>query len=288
MPEHLILVERKQHWKGLSTNYPVITAAEYLTDPAWQTKKRLHIINLCRTHRYLGEGYYCSLLAEARGHRVIPSVRAIRDLSRKSLYSLETEDLDKKVQHILGKRHKGMEGTSFAMTIMFGQVLLPDLKNFARELFELFRAPLIRVVFECKGVWRITGLKVLGIQDLPEDIGEDFNKAVESYLSKRWRAPRERQQARYDMAILHDPKEAMPPSDDVALKRFIQAAKRMGMDAELITRKDFGRLGEFDALFIRETTAIDHHTYRFSRKAASEGLVVIDDHNSILRCTNKI
>ena len=62
----------------------------------------------------------------------------------------------------------------------------------------------------------------------------------------------------------------------------------LGIAAELITRKDLGRLGEYDALFIRETTAVDHHTYLFARTAAGEGLVVIDDPDSILRCTNKI
>ncbi|MDH5259741.1 MAG: RimK family alpha-L-glutamate ligase, partial [Gammaproteobacteria bacterium] len=41
-------------------------------------------------------------------------------------------------------------------------------------------------------------------------------------------------------------------------------------------------------LFIRETTAVDHHTYRFAKKAESEDMVVIDDSTSILRCSNKI
>ena len=45
------------------------------------------------------------------------------------------------------------------------------------------------------------------------------------------------------------------------------------MDVELIEKKDYARLGEFDALLIRETTAIDHHTYRYATKAESEGLV---------------
>ncbi|MGB1558322.1 MAG: ATP-grasp domain-containing protein, partial [Oceanococcaceae bacterium] len=43
-----------------------------------------------------------------------------------------------------------------------------------------------------------------------------------------------------------------------------------------------------DALFIRETTSIDHHTYQFARKAEIEGLAVIDDPTSILRCCNKV
>src|SRR5690606_7967059 len=50
----------------------------------------------------------------------------------------------------------------------------------------------------------------------------------------------------------------------------------------------YGRLAEFDALFIRETTYVNHHTYRFSRRAAGEGLVVIDDPESIVRCSNKV
>jgi len=48
------------------------------------------------------------------------------------------------------------------------------------------------------------------------------------------------------------------------------------------------RLPEFDGLFIRETTAIDHPTYRFAKKAEAEGLIVIDDPTSMLRCTNKV
>ncbi len=288
MPEHLILIEKANNWKSRNGNYPVITAAEYLTDPTWQLKRNLRVVNLCRSQRYLGEGFYCSLLAEARGHRVIPAVRTIRDLSRKSLYSLETADLDGLVQRILGRRSKGIETTSFNITVMFGQSPLRDLQPLARELFELFRVPLMRLLFEYRGNWRLTEIKALGIQDLPEDLDEAFHLALDGYLSKRWRAPRKRPQGKYDLAILHDPKEEMPPSNQKALQNFIHSAKRIGLDTELITRRDFGRLGEFDALFIRETTSIDHHTYHFSRKAAKEGLVVIDDPDSILRCTNKI
>ena len=40
--------------------------------------------------------------------------------------------------------------------------------------------------------------------------------------------------------------------------------------------------------FIRETTNVNDYTYQFSRKAYAEGLVVIDDPWSILRCSNKI
>ena len=49
-----------------------------------------------------------------------------------------------------------------------------------------------------------------------------------------------------------------------------------------------GLLNCYDALFIRETTAIRHHTYQLARQAEKEELVVIDDATSILRCCNKV
>ncbi len=99
---------------------------------------------------------------------------------------------------------------------------------------------------------------------------------------------RRRPQSRYDLAILHDPTEAEPPSDKKALERFEDAAEGLGFDVEFITKDDVGRVAEFDGLFIRETTAVNHHTFRIARRAEAEGLVVIDDSNSILKCTNKV
>jgi glutathione synthase/RimK-type ligase-like ATP-grasp enzyme len=62
----------------------------------------------------------------------------------------------------------------------------------------------------------------------------------------------------------------------------------MGLGVKVIGRKDLDRIPEFDALWIRETTNIDHHTYRFAVRAEQEGLPVIDDPVSIMRCTNKV
>jgi glutathione synthase/RimK-type ligase-like ATP-grasp enzyme len=67
-----------------------------------------------------------------------------------------------------------------------------------------------------------------------------------------------------------------------------RVAETMGVEVEFIEKRDFLKLAEFDALFIRETTAIDDHTYRFATRAEWEGMPVIDDPTSILRCTNKV
>jgi glutathione synthase/RimK-type ligase-like ATP-grasp enzyme len=88
--------------------------------------------------------------------------------------------------------------------------------------------------------------------------------------------------------MLVDPNEAMPPSNKKALKSFITAGKELGIEVDPIGKNDYQRLAEYDGLFIRETTASDNHTYSFAHRAEREGMVVIDDPSSILRCTNKI
>ena len=99
---------------------------------------------------------------------------------------------------------------------------------------------------------------------------------------------RKRVLPRYDLAILHNPENPEQASNARALQKFEKAAQSLGMGVEFITRADYGRLSEFDALFIRDTTFVNHYTYRFSRRADSEGLVVIDDPDSILKCNNKV
>jgi glutathione synthase/RimK-type ligase-like ATP-grasp enzyme len=288
MAEHVLLVEHPSDWKSHFPNLPVITAREYLNLPEYSAKKQLRVINLCRSYRYLSVGYYCSLLAEARGHKVIPTVRTIQDLSRRSIYTLATEDLDDQVQRLLGRRKATLQPTAYEITICFGHTEAKELREIARQIFEAFRCPLLKVEFRLQETWRIDEVKAVPINGITSAQESGFFASLDSYLSQRWRQPRARQRFTYDLAVLHDPDEAMPPSNSQALRNFVAAGRSLGVSVELVTRKDYGRLAEYDALFIRETTQLNHHTYRFAKKAESEGMVVLDDPDSILRCTNKV
>jgi glutathione synthase/RimK-type ligase-like ATP-grasp enzyme len=93
---------------------------------------------------------------------------------------------------------------------------------------------------------------------------------------------------RHSIAVLYDPKEVLPPSSLKTLMHWAKVAAPLGVEVEPITRKDLSRLAEFDALFIRETTSIRNHTYHFARRAMMEGMPVIDDPISMIRCTNKV
>jgi glutathione synthase/RimK-type ligase-like ATP-grasp enzyme len=286
MSDHLILVDGMDQWRKHFPDYPVAAVRDYLVDPAWSGRRNLRVINLCRDTEYHSPGYYASLLAEARGHKVIPAVRTLQDLSRKALYSSELDDLDRRVARLF--RDQPAEVTRFEVLVSFGTCEPDELRHLARAVFETFRAPLLKVELKRGKVWHIAGIRCVGLKALRKAQEGLFFDAMAGYLRRPWRSARGRRSLRYDLAILHDPEEALAPSNRRALAQFIRAARAEGIDAELITARDFGRIAEFDALFIRETTNVNHHSYRFARRAAGEGLVVIDDPDSILRCTNKI
>ncbi|MEJ2610485.1 MAG: RimK family protein [Candidatus Thiodiazotropha sp.] len=289
MSEYLLITDKENDWPDAPTSLTIVTAKSYLTNPDWSKRSNLRVVNLCKSQRYLGVGYYTSLLSEARGHRVIPNVRTIQDLSHKAIYSLDTENLNKRVHRILSRRKSGVDTQPFKINVYFGQSELANLQLVARDVFEIFPAPLLLIEFQIKkGDWRIDTIRPRHLSELTEYERTDFGKALEQYLGKRWRRPKGPSAARYDLAILYDPKEKMSPSNRKAINALVKAARKFSIETELIQKQDYGRLAEFDALFIRETTRIDHHTYRFARKAAREGMVVIDDPESILRCTNKI
>jgi glutathione synthase/RimK-type ligase-like ATP-grasp enzyme len=128
----------------------------------------------------------------------------------------------------------------------------------------------------------------MSINSIPDSHLGVFLEALAEFTIHRWGIKRLNNPARYDLAILYNPNERFAPSDEAAIQKFIKAGKHNGLDVEVIEKKDFAHLPEFDGLFIRETTAIDHHTFRFAKKAEKEKIVVIDDPKSILYCTNKI
>ena len=244
------------------------------------------MLNLCRSYKYLGTGYYVSLLAEARGHRVMPSVRTVNDLRRRSLYGLDIEDLNTKLTRFLPAG--GRDTTDFGILVYFGETAYPALQDLARQVFEMFPCPLLRIEFERDRVWQVSAIKPVGLQTLDDAQEDAFAEELDRFSKKLWRKPRARKLYRYDIAMLVDPNEQMPPSNKKALKSFIAAGKELGIEVDPIGKNDYQRLAEYDGLFIRETTASDNHTYRFAHRAEKEGMVVMDDPTSILRCTNKI
>ncbi|MCA9537055.1 MAG: RimK family protein [Myxococcales bacterium] len=289
MRKLIIVVTELEDWANLYPSDDVMTVHDYLAGTAvgLHDPNHVRVINLCRSQKYLSYGYYCSLLAEARGHRVLPSVRTLNDLRRRSIYSLDTESLDEAVESAL-EAYASPDARSLELILHFGSTTVEPLQDIASQIFDLFPCPILKVHFKKRKSWGIASVTTGSLEKLDEASEEEFGMALERFSTRMWLEPRARTTYRYDVAMLVDPNEKLAPSDPDALLRFERVGKDMGLLIERVRKRDFGRLAEYDALFIRETTAINHHTFRFAKRAENEGMVVIDDPGSILRCTNKL
>ena len=73
----LIVMEKPELWPLDIPQARAVSARDYLTDPEFVEMKRAKVVNLCRDYGYQSIGYYVSLLAEARGHKPMPSVTTV-------------------------------------------------------------------------------------------------------------------------------------------------------------------------------------------------------------------
>lgn len=262
----------------------VISARAYLTMPEYAQLSNVRVFNLCNEYRYQSKGYYVSLLAEARGHKVLPGVKNIQDLKVPTIVRVVSDELDTLIQ----RSFRTLTSGEFTLSIYFGRNIADRYTKLSHELHMLFQAPLMRARFVKGKKWQLAGIRAIPFREVPDAHLDILQQAASTYFSRKRYYSGRSEKFIFDLAILIDPSEKSPPSDKKAIQHFVEAGEELGFSVELVTKEDYHRIGEFDALFIRETTAVDHHTYRFARRAQSEGMVVIDDPDSILRCTNKV
>jgi glutathione synthase/RimK-type ligase-like ATP-grasp enzyme len=289
MKDLIVLLDKKEDWQPYFPTDQIVLAKDYLFNLEHQIAPDRNIINLCHNTKYLSLGYYCSLLAEARKHKVFPSVKTINDLSKKRFYLYDMDELQDAAEKAgLRWSKRDQEVKQITFRIFFRETREKEFQSLARALFEHYPCPILEVKMSKKPIWKIDYLHSVGIRDVKEEEEQFFAESLERFSVKIWRLPKNRKRFRYDLAILMDDQEKLPPSNKKAIKLFEQVCFDKGIYSEIINTKDFSRLSEFDALFIRQTTSINNDTYRFAKKATEEQLVVIDDPESILKCTNKI
>lgn len=281
----LVVVDSRADWPLQIPGMQIVTAWEYLSLEPETLARNVRVYNLCRSFGYQTTGYYVSLLAGARGHRPLPDITTIQDLKLAEAPSVLNDEIEELIQSSLAR----IGSAEYVLNVYFGNSPSKRHERLARALFNLFPAPLLQATFVHRGdEWRVAVLGPIALGEVPTSHHELMYQAARNYFTRR-RMPRARRDAaRYDLAILVNDKEKEPPSNARALKLFEKAAEKLGFEVDFIDKSDYGHVAEYDALFIRETTAVNHHTYRFARRAAREGLIVVDDPVSILRATNKV
>ena len=205
----VILVDQPKDFPNADTPHKVIMTGEYLARPKLFDVSRPKLVNLSRSYAYQSKGYYASLLAEARGHRVVPTVETMLELRESKLYEHALPELEDELNRCARKADYQPEA-EFRLLVCFGISADPRFEAFGRLLFDWFRCPALEITVE-PGTW---------------------------------------------------------------------------LSIDRIRPRTITRLA--NGLFIRETTSIDNHTYRFARRAWQEGMPVIDDPMSMIRCTNKV
>lgn len=280
----IIVTDDPPGWEFLASYASIVKATDYLASESYDQTQSLRVINLCKSYSHQTIGYYISLLAHARDHKAIPSVHSIQDVLNNSLTKLISQEIEEEIEHSL----HDIRAETFILSLYFGQNMAKRHAGLAKKLHGLFPLPLMRFHIEKKKNWRIKHLELFSLEQVPEHHLAFMKEAAKDYLSKKrfhqWR----KKQRFHDLAILVDPSELNAPSNKKALEIFARTGEEMGLNIDFIEKGDNKSLAEYDALFIRATTAVNHYTYRMARHASQENMVVIDDPQSIVKCSNKV
>lgn len=271
------------------------------------------VVNLCRSWRYLSDGYYVSLLAEARGQGVFPSPSTIvgirnprlvlRALDEAGVATVEPQgalpaaiapDLAGEGETVLVRDQSegrpiyrpATELESAEVVACFGRCANPSFRRLAGAVYRVWPAPLLELsLLRVEGRWRVLHVRPLGLAEL------DQEQRLELVRQLRERPPRPvapRKRPRASLAVLFDEADPCQPSSPETLERFERIAARQGLHVARIGLHEVGRLGEFDALLVRTLTGPDLPSFGFALQAEALGMPTLDDTASILRCCNKV
>ncbi len=274
-----------------------VEASAYLAGAAGTEDPGLTVVNLCRSDRYLSQGYYVSLLADARAQQVMPSIDTLEALSSVPEALRLLEDVGVPTFHGSGAdrrrtltrlaslgRPEVIEDVSF-----FGRCGRRELARQSSRIHQRFPVPVCRLSFaKLDGTWRLFHLEAVPLEKLDAEQRELFAQALRT--GKLFAQPPEGgiAEARASLAVLFDAGDPFKPSDTETLDRLERVAARQGLRVTRIGLGDLDRVSEHDALFLRCLTGPDLPAFRFAQRAEALGIPVIDDTRSILRCGNKV
>ena len=151
----VVVTDQNRKWFEIS-DATVVTARRYLAEPESGNEGAVRVLNICRTGRYQGRGYYVSLVAEARGQRPVPDVKTIGDLKSEAyVRALEAE-----IQPLVQETLNHDESQRFQLDVYLGKHSTHQ--ALAEQLFAKVRAPLLRALFaRAEGSWRLDALQAM-------------------------------------------------------------------------------------------------------------------------------
>lgn len=318
----IVVVTHAQDVAGL-TGRTVATADDYLAGDARFADPDALIINLCRSQEYASKGYYVSLLADARGQQVLPTVKTIAGLLEpyarfRAIQEAGVPTIDA-AEMIVRRRTAESNGTVHTLEEGDGSFPVPlihdDVKEYApatcdkyvetlvcmgvcsdprfqraaRAVYTEWPAPLLRMqVVLDDGQWKIAQVAAASPEELNDEDRAELVAVLETdhHIVSHFARPRET--IRASIAVLIDPANPFSPSSPETIDRLERVATRMNVHLARIGLNDMRRLPEYDALFVRAHTGVTQQPFQFSLRAESLGMPVVDSTHATIRCTNKV
>jgi glutathione synthase/RimK-type ligase-like ATP-grasp enzyme len=294
---------------------PAVSADRYLEGAPDTLPEGLVVVNLCRSYQYLSKGYYVSLLAEARRQRALPTLEMIEEASNPFSYlrtlqeaGLKTIEFSVQARRRLlprrivvgekvmlegrdeggGVHFEPAPGGFVDVTAVLGRTAESRFRRTCGAIWRLYAFPLLKVrMYENGEGWKVGQIQPLSLAQVDaEEVGRLAEALRGGAVMRRLAVPSAGR--RHRLAVLWDADDATAPSDEETLDKLARIGARKGLLVERIGKGDLARLAEYDALFIRTVTAINHFSFTFSQAAESLGMPVIDDTSSIIKCSNKI
>ena len=124
----------------------IVSSEDYVARPYMFGGARQKIIILGALLQLSDAAYYCALLAEARGHRVMPSVETMLDLRSRAHYEHAFPELEEALNREL--KALGSASRPTALFVAFGLCETPGFERFSQLLFDWFRAPTLTVTLQ--------------------------------------------------------------------------------------------------------------------------------------------
>lgn len=306
----------------------LVSADEYLEGGEALTDRQLVVVNLCNSYRYRTRGYYVSLLADARGQTVVPSVETIEGLSdayglfralreagvptvdvreMKSRHgslpaaiSPEADDASGpheapvpllRVDAAEGPAYRPASDAEVAETLSyFGSCTDPRVRAASLAVYREWPAPVLRIQWILEEEeWKVTGVSALSLRQLRREQRAELAEALRNErLLVRRGSPPPSAGKRAALAVLVDEGDPFSPSSPETIDKLERVAARMNVYVQRIGLGDLEKLGEYDALFIRALTSVSTPAFQFALRAEALDMPVVDDSQSIIRCSNKV
>ncbi len=267
----------------------VVTADAYLSGGEWADRGAT-VVNLCRSYRYRAKGYYVSLLADARGQQVVPGVETLEGLTQPFGLFRSLQEVGVPTVDLVEMRNKRAGSETASALAYFGQCTDQRFKSAAQAVYREWPTPVLRLNFvRDEDEWRVAQIAAVSLQQLePDERAPLFEALADEKLVLRRGTPSPRELKRASIAILVDPEDVFSPSTPETLDRLEHVASTMNVYAHRIGLEEIGRLGEYDALFIRALTGVREPAFQFALRAEALDMPVLDDTQSIIRCSNKV